>query len=62
MRRNLIYLVKVYFWVEEYLFAFTKIFYKGYDLNCVAAKRKALLSVSFALQSALFYLNETYYL
>lgn len=40
MRRNLIFLVKVYFWVEVYLFALHTISYKRYGLNCVAAKRK----------------------
>ena len=40
MRHNLIFLIKVYFWVEVYLFALHTIFYKRYGLNCVAAKRK----------------------
>ena len=59
MRRNLIFLVKVYFWVEVYLFALHNILsYKVWFKFVSQQSGKTLLSVLSALQAALFHLYE----
>ena len=57
MQSILIFLVKVYFWVEVYLFALHTNFYKRYGLNCVKSKQKHTIIGFVLLCSRYFFMR-----
>jgi hypothetical protein len=58
MRRNLIFLVKVYFWVEVYLFALHTIFYKRYKVELRRGKAETHFYQCYLLcRRHFFYVN-----